>query len=94
ILAIAGILSKVIGMFYRIPLQEIVGDNGLGLYQEVYPLYLNFLILATAGVPVALSRVIAEALAEGKQGSVGQILARSMVMMGGIGIVLFALLYA
>ncbi|WNC16557.1 polysaccharide biosynthesis protein [Brevibacillus brevis] len=93
ILAIAGILSKVIGMFYRIPLQEIVGDNGLGLYQEVYPLYLTFLILATAGVPVALSRVIAEALAEGKRGSVGQILARSMVMMGGIGLVLFAILY-
>ncbi|QRG69280.1 putative polysaccharide biosynthesis protein [Brevibacillus choshinensis] len=93
ILAVAGILSKVIGMFYRIPLQEIVGDNGLGLYQEVYPLYLTFLILATAGVPVALSRVIAEALAEGKQGSVGQILARSMVMMGAIGIALFAILY-
>ncbi|GED69455.1 polysaccharide biosynthesis protein [Brevibacillus reuszeri] len=93
ILAIAGILSKVIGMFYRIPLQEIVGDNGLGLYQEVYPLYLTFLILATAGVPVALSRVIAEALAEGKQSSVGQILARSMVMMGAIGIGLFAILY-
>ncbi|WP_407653317.1 putative polysaccharide biosynthesis protein [Brevibacillus ruminantium] len=94
ILAFAGILSKVIGMFYRIPLQEIVGDNGLGLYQEVYPLYLTFLILATAGVPVALSRVIAEALAEGKQGTVSQILARSMVLMGGIGLVLFALLYA
>ncbi|MFA4134935.1 MULTISPECIES: oligosaccharide flippase family protein [unclassified Brevibacillus] len=94
ILAIAGILSKVIGMFYRIPLQEIVGDRGLGLYQEVYPLYLTFLILATAGVPVALSRVIAEALAEGKQGSIGQILARSMVMMGAIGLVLFGLLYA
>ncbi|WP_409177959.1 oligosaccharide flippase family protein [Brevibacillus fortis] len=94
ILAIAGILSKVIGMFYRIPLQEIVGDRGLGLYQEVYPLYLTFLILATAGVPVALSRVIAEALAEGKQGTIGQILARSMVMMGAIGLVLFALLYA
>ncbi|MCC8435125.1 polysaccharide biosynthesis protein [Brevibacillus sp. M2.1A] len=93
ILAIAGILSKVIGMFYRIPLQEIVGDRGLGLYQEVYPLYLTFLILATAGVPVALSRVIAEALAEGKQGSIGQILARSMVMMGAIGLILFALLY-
>jgi polysaccharide transporter, PST family len=93
ILAVAGILSKVIGMFYRIPLQEIVGDNGLGLYQEVYPLYLTFLILATAGVPVALSRVIAEALAEGKQGAISQILARSMVLMGGIGIVLFALLY-
>ncbi|CAM5794966.1 MULTISPECIES: putative polysaccharide biosynthesis protein [Brevibacillus] len=93
ILAMAGILSKVIGMFYRIPLQEIVGDNGLGLYQEVYPLYLTFLILATAGVPVALSRVIAEALAEGKQGTVSQILARSMVLMGGIGLVLFAILY-
>jgi PST family polysaccharide transporter len=94
ILAVAGILSKVIGMFYRIPLQEIVGDNGLGLYQEVYPLYLTFLILATAGVPVALSRVIAEALAEGNRGQIHQILARSMVMMGGIGMLLFVLLYA
>ncbi len=93
ILAVAGVLSKVIGMFYRIPLQEIVGDSGLGLYQEVYPLYLTFLILATAGVPVALSRVIAEALAEGKQDSIAQILARSMVMMGGIGLILFAVLY-
>ncbi|KGT72751.1 polysaccharide biosynthesis protein, partial [Bradyrhizobium japonicum] len=93
ILAIAGIVSKVIGMFYRIPLQDIVGNSGLGLYQEVYPLYLTFLILATAGVPVALSRIIAEALAEGKEQQIKQILARSMVMMGGIGILLFAILY-
>lgn len=93
ILAAAGVVSKVIGMFYRIPLQEIVGNSGLGLYQEVYPLYLTFLILATAGVPVALSRIIAEALAEGKQDQVNQILARSMVMMGSIGVVLFAILY-
>ncbi|WP_400164247.1 putative polysaccharide biosynthesis protein [Brevibacillus sp. TJ4] len=93
ILAVAGVLSKIIGMFYRIPLQEIVGDSGLGLYQEVYPLYLTFLVLATAGVPVALSRVIAEALAEGKEATIGQILARSMVMMGAIGLGLFAILY-
>ncbi|HZG13882.1 MAG TPA: polysaccharide biosynthesis protein [Candidatus Bathyarchaeia archaeon] len=93
ILAVAGILSKAIGMFYRIPLQEIVGNNGLGLYQEVYPLYLTFLILATAGIPVALSRMIAEALAEGKQGEINQILARSMALMGTIGLLLFAILY-
>ncbi|MBO8164479.1 MAG: polysaccharide biosynthesis protein [Brevibacillus sp.] len=93
ILAVAGVLSKVIGMFYRIPLQEIVGNNGLGLYQEVYPLYLTFLILATAGVPVALSRMIAEALAEGRPDDVHQILARSMLMMGVIGLLLFVVLY-
>ncbi len=93
ILAAAGILSKIIGMFYRIPLQEIVGNSGLGLYQEVYPLYLTFLILATAGIPVALSRIIAESLAEGKTAEVRQILARSMLMMGIIGVVLFFLLY-
>ncbi|WP_126428026.1 putative polysaccharide biosynthesis protein [Brevibacillus marinus] len=93
ILAIAGVISKVIGTFYRIPLQEIVGDNGLGLYQEVYPLYLTFLTLATAGVPVALSRLIAEALAEGRPQLVNQILARSMLLMGVIGLLLFGLLY-
>lgn len=94
ILALAGILSKVIGMFYRIPLQSIVGNNGLGLYQEVYPLYLTFLILATAGVPVALSRMIAEVLAEGREEEIKPILARSMLMMGIIGLFLFTLLYA
>lgn len=94
ILAAAGILSKIIGMFYRIPLQSIVGNNGLGLYQEVYPLYLTFLILATAGVPVALSRMIAEVLADGRESEVKPILARSMLMMGVIGLVLFTILYA
>ncbi|WP_139491580.1 putative polysaccharide biosynthesis protein [Brevibacillus dissolubilis] len=93
ILAAAGLLSKVIGMFYRIPLQEIVGNSGLGLYQEVYPLYLTFLILATAGVPVALSRMIAEAKAEGRDDEVSQILGRSLFLMGLIGAILFALLY-
>jgi len=94
ILAAAGLLSKVIGMFYRIPLQEIVGNNGLGLYQEVYPLYLTFLILATAGVPIALSRFIAEAIAESREDMIKQILAKSLFMMGLIGFVLFVLLYA
>ena len=93
ILAIAGLLSKVIGMFYRIPLQEIVGNNGLGLYQEVYPLYLTFLTLATAGIPIALSRMIAEAVAVGEEAKVTQILARSMLMMGVIGVCLFVLFY-
>ncbi|GAA4704657.1 putative polysaccharide biosynthesis protein [Brevibacillus fulvus] len=93
ILTIAGFLSKIIGMFYRIPLQDIVGDSGLGLYQEVYPLYLAFLNLATAGVPIALSRIIAEALAEGNTGKVQQILARSLLLMSVIGTALFSLLY-
>ncbi|WP_346773953.1 polysaccharide biosynthesis protein [Brevibacillus sp. SYP-B805] len=94
ILAVAGLLSKAIGMFYLIPLQVIVGNSGFGLFQQVFPLYMTFLILATAGVPVALSRIIAETLAEGNQGLIRQTLARSMVMMGSIGLVLFAILYA
>lgn len=60
ILAIGGFLTKVIGVFYRIPLTNILGAEGIGIYQMVFPLYCLLLTVSSTGVPNGISKLIAE----------------------------------
>ena len=55
ILAIAGILSKILGAIFRIPLTNMIGAEGQSYYGAAYPVYQFFYTLATAGFPVAIS---------------------------------------
>lgn len=59
ILFVASIVAKFFGMFYKIPLLKILGSEGLGLYQMVYPIFAFFVVLCSNGVVVALSKSIA-----------------------------------
>jgi stage V sporulation protein B len=65
ILAAAGLISKVLGILYRIPFARLVGAEGMGLYQMAYPIYTMVLALATAGFPVAISVLVSEKKARG-----------------------------
>ncbi|AMA74515.1 MULTISPECIES: polysaccharide biosynthesis protein [Aneurinibacillus] len=65
ILGAGALLSKMLGVVYRIPYQNITGDLGYYVYTQVYPLYSALLILATAGFPIAISKFVAEKLAVG-----------------------------
>ncbi len=58
-LSVAGIVCRLLGVLFRIPLSNIVGNYGIGLYQLVFPLYSLLLIVSSAGIPVALSKMIA-----------------------------------
>ncbi|MBQ7455835.1 MAG: polysaccharide biosynthesis protein [Clostridia bacterium] len=58
ILGLAGIICKVVGVLYRIPLADYIGGEGLGIYQKVYSAYNLMLTLATVGIPVAISRLV------------------------------------
>ncbi len=60
ILSVAGGISKVMGGIYRIPLARMIGDEGMALYQMAYPVYTAILALATAGIPVAISVLVAQ----------------------------------
>ncbi len=64
-LAAIGIISKLIGALYRVPLTNILGAEGMGMYQLVFPVFALFMVLSTAGIPTALSRMVAEKRAEG-----------------------------
>lgn len=59
ILALASFLAKVIGAVYRIPLTYILGAEGLGLYQMIFPLYSTLLVLCSTGVPNAIAKIVA-----------------------------------
>lgn len=65
ILGLAGILVKIIGAFFRIPLGNLIGAEGMGYYQAAYPVYTLFLTLATAGFPTALAKLVSEKMAIG-----------------------------
>lgn len=61
ILAAGVVIMKILGALYKIPLGNILGDEGYGYFNTAYNIYNVFLTLATAGLPVALSRMISEA---------------------------------
>ena len=60
VLVICNLVGKVIGAFYRIPLAKIIGSVGMGQYQLTFPLYCLILTIATSGVPIAMSKLVAE----------------------------------
>ncbi len=59
-LALGAFISKALGALYRIPLTNMLGGEGLGLYQMVFPVYALLLDFSGAGVPGAISRLIAK----------------------------------
>ena len=66
VLSIGAILAKIFSAVYRIGLTRILGGEGIGLYQLVFPLYSLCVVLATAGLPMAISKVIAKSKCQGK----------------------------
>jgi len=64
ILAVAGIISRVIGLLYRSPLNAIIGEEGHGYYSSAYGFYTMILLISSYTIPAALSKVIAQKLAE------------------------------
>lgn len=93
----AALLSKLIGSLQKIPLQNMAGDRVFGLYNAVYPLYQLVAVLATAGLPTAVSIVIARrAQAAEDGGPRGERLAllAALLLLGVSGTVSFLLMWA
>ena len=66
IMAIANMIVKVIGAFFKIPLKNLIGSDGMGMFYGAYNIYSALVVISTAGLPVAVSRMIAEANARGR----------------------------
>ncbi len=61
LLAMATAIVKIIGAFYKIPLNAIIGEKGFGYFNTAYEIYNVLLMISTAGLPVAMSRMISQA---------------------------------
>ncbi|GGF35683.1 putative membrane protein YabM [Halobacillus andaensis] len=60
LLTIAGLIGKILSAAYRIPLQNIAGDVGFYIYQQIYPVLGMALMLSLYGFPVAISKLVSE----------------------------------
>lgn len=86
VLSIAGILAKCLGALYRIPFGTIVSEDCLALYSMVYPIYNLLMALSTAGIPLAISKLVAEYEEQGRSGMSMRILKVSLLLLSAVGI--------
>ncbi|MDE6434149.1 MAG: polysaccharide biosynthesis protein [Lachnospiraceae bacterium] len=87
ILAVASIISKLIGMIYNIPFANILKEEGNGYYGRAQTIYALILLIATFSIPVAISKIMAERIEKGEYRNVRRIFRGSMVyvlIVGGI----------
>jgi stage V sporulation protein B len=73
ILAAAALVARVLGVVQRIPLQRILDDTGMASYAMAYNVYFWLLVLATAGIPSALAKLVAHHEALGQEAHVARI---------------------
>lgn len=83
---------KLMGMIYKIPLQRILTDAGMGYFSAAYNVYAWFYVLSTAGLPVAVSVCVARARAEKRYGLCGRIYRVSLFAFSVVGAVFSALM--
>lgn len=89
----AALITKVIGTLQKIPLQNMAGDETFGLYSAVYALAIMWITLASAGVPVAVSVLVAERVAIGDEHGARRVLRWSLGLLGISGLLMFAILF-
>lgn len=86
-LTLSTVLVKVIGLVYKIPMMHHLGAEGMGYFNAAYELYTLFFVVATAGLPVAVSILISESLAHGRLRNVKKIYRISFALFFGLGLV-------
>ena len=87
ILAVASIIARVIGMIYRIPLTNILGDEGNGYYTTANQIYTILLMISTFSLPLAVSKLISERLHQGQYKNAQKVFRCAMrfsVIAGGV----------
>lgn len=100
VLLISNLIVKVIGAIYKIPLTNMLGTQGMAYFNAAYSFYVTIYLVSTAGIPVAISRMVATAQAQGKQRESKRILRVALVLFSIVGFVammimiLFAKTYA
>ena len=86
ILMIANITVKIIGALFKIPLNYLIGDDGMGYFGSAYTVYNWLFIVATAGFPVAISKMVSESRAKGSFGEADRIFNVAYKLLACIGV--------
>lgn len=93
ILATASILVRFLGFVYRLPLTNMIGDSGNGIYSAGYYIYTFLLILSSAGLPAAISKMVSERIALKEYRNAHMVFQSALIVSGTLGL-LFSVLLA
>lgn len=80
ILTAAGLITRFMGFFFRIFLSHAFGEENVGLYQLIFPVYALCLSISTAGLQTAVSRMTAEKVSRGKTEEAGNVLRTALCL--------------
>ena len=83
VIAAGGFIAKLIGALYRIPLTNLIGAEGMGMYQLVYPFYCLLLTVSATGIPSSIAKLAAERRASGRSDL--PVLKSALILFLGIG---------
>ena len=92
VLGAAGLICKMVGVLYRIPLANMIGGQGLGLYQQVMPAYNLLLAITSAGIPVAISRMVSHYVTIGEHRNARRVFTTALKLLTILGVVTTVLL--
>ena len=83
VIAAGGFIAKLIGALYRIPLTNLIGAEGMGMYQLVYPFYCLLLTVSATGIPSSIAKLAAERRSSGRSDL--PVLKSALILFLGIG---------
>lgn len=93
ILAIAGLIVRLIGLVYRIPMIAIIGDEGNGYYTSAYGIYSLFLILSSYSFPTAISKLISYRLANKRYKDMFTVITCAFRLALYVGLIMFLIMF-
>lgn len=93
ILAIASLLSRIIGLLYRVPMTNIIGDEGMGYYNVAFQIYNIALIISSYSMPLAVSKLVAAYSVKKEHKSSYRVFKAAMVIAGLSGLVVALIIY-
>ncbi|MCI8609379.1 MAG: polysaccharide biosynthesis protein [Firmicutes bacterium] len=93
ILGVSGVIVKLIGAVFRIPLTNWIGEDGMAFYGCAYPIYSFFLVISTAGIPVAISKMVSERITVRNYSDAHKVFQVSLRLLTVLGVVSFLLCY-
>lgn len=93
ILAAASIVSRIIGLLYRLPMTDIIGDTGNNYYSCAFEIYNIMLIISSYSLPLAVSKLVSARMAKGERTATFQILKGALVFAMGVGALVALIVY-
>ena len=93
VLATASLIVRLIGLIYRWPLTNMIGDDGNGLYGIAFNIYLFFFVISSGGLPAAISKMVSERMALKQYKSAHKVFIASLILAASTGFTCFVILW-